>query len=51
MEVHISFPISVFVCFGYIPRSEIARSYGSSIFFFFNLAALCLILDMWDLIP
>ena len=47
MEVHLSFPISVFVCFGYIPRSEIARSYGSFIFFFnfifIYLAALCLI--------
>ena len=49
MEVHISFRISVFVCFGYIPRSEITSSYGSSVFFFFfnlifiYLAALCLI--------
>ena len=46
VKVHISFCISVFVCFGYIPRSEIARSYGSSFFFlifFCCLAALCLI--------
>ena len=32
--VHISFLISVFVSFGYIPRSGIARSYGSFIFSF-----------------
>ena len=31
IEVHVSFLISV-CFFGYIPRSEIARSYGSSIF-------------------
>ena len=29
--VHISFRISVFVFFGYIPRNAIAGSYGSSI--------------------
>ena len=35
-EVHVSFQISVFVafCFGYIPRNEIAGSYGSPIFSF-----------------
>ena len=33
IEVDVSFQISVFV-FGYIPRSRIARSYGSSIFNF-----------------
>ena len=32
--VHISFQITVFVFFGYIPRSGIAGSYGSSIFNF-----------------
>ena len=32
--VHVSFLINVFVFFRYIPRSGIARSYGSSIFSF-----------------
>ena len=32
--VHVSFRISVFVFFGFIPRSGIAGSYGSSIFSF-----------------
>ena len=32
--VHVSFRISVFVFFSYIPRSEIAGSYGSLIFSF-----------------
>ena len=32
--VHVSFRISVFVFFRYIPRSRIAGSYGSSIFSF-----------------
>ena len=31
IEVHVSFRISVFVSSGYIPRSGIAESYGSSI--------------------
>ena len=30
--VHVSFQINVFIVFRYIPRSEIAGSYGSSIF-------------------
>ena len=30
--VHISFPISFFIFFRYIPRNRIAGSYGSSIF-------------------
>ena len=34
-EVHVSFQISIFIFFGYIPRSGITRSYGSSIFSFF----------------
>ena len=34
IEVHICFQISVFVFFGYIPRSGIAELYGSSIFNF-----------------
>ena len=33
--VHVSFQISVFASFGYIPRSGIAGSYGNSIFSFF----------------
>ena len=32
--VHVSFRMSVFVFFGYISRSEIAGSYGSSSFWF-----------------
>ena len=32
MEMHVSFPNSVFVFFGNIPRGGIPRSYGSSIF-------------------
>ena len=32
--MHVSFQTSVFIFFGYIPRSGIARSYGSSIFSF-----------------
>ena len=32
--VHVSFQISVFIFFVYIPRSEITGSYGSSIFSF-----------------
>ena len=32
--VHISFQISVFIIFGYIPRNGMAGSYGSSIFRF-----------------
>ena len=32
--VHVSFQISVFIFFGYIPRSGIVGSYGSSIFSF-----------------
>ena len=34
--VHVSFPISVFISFGYIPRSGTAGSHGSSIFTFFR---------------
>ena len=34
--IHISLWISAFVFFGYTPRSRIARSYGSSIFHFFE---------------
>ena len=34
MKVHMSFQVSVFVFFRYIPRSGIAGSYGSSIFNF-----------------
>ena len=34
IKVHVSFQISVFVFFIYIPRSGIAGSYGSSIFSF-----------------
>ena len=34
--VHVSFRISVFGFFGYIPRSGIAGSYGGSIFSFFK---------------
>ena len=34
MRVQVSFWISVFILFGYIPRSGIAGSYGSSIFNF-----------------
>ena len=33
-EVHVSFQISGFSSFGYIPRSGIAGSYGNSIFSF-----------------
>ena len=32
MRVHIFFPVSVFLSFGYIPRSRIVGSYASSIF-------------------
>jgi len=45
-EVHISFQISVFGClvivvffFLYMPRSGIARSYGSSIFVFILISS------------
>ena len=38
-EVHVSFQISAFGFFGYVPRSRIAGSYGNSsfslVFFFF----------------
>ena len=34
IAVHVSLQISIFVSFGYIPRSQIAGSYGSSIFCF-----------------
>ena len=34
MEVHISFQISVFIFYGYIPRNGTAGSYDSSIFSF-----------------
>ena len=34
IEVHVSFQISVFVFFRYIPRSGSAGSYGSSVFSF-----------------
>ena len=30
IEAHVSFQISVFIFFGYIPRSGIPESYGSS---------------------
>ena len=33
-DVHVSFQISVFVFFGYVPRNEIVGSYGSSVFRF-----------------
>ena len=34
-EVHVTFQISVFCFFRFLLRSEIAGSYGSSIFLFF----------------
>ena len=34
--VHISFLISIFIFFRYMPRSGIAGSYGSSVFNFFE---------------
>lgn len=42
MGVQISFQCSVLISFRYILRSEIARSYGSSIFQFFEEAPYCL---------
>ena len=36
IQVHTSFQIIVFIFFGYIPRSGIAESYGSSVFSFFK---------------
>ena len=39
--VHESFRISVFVFFSYVPRSGVARSYGSSIFSFFEKPLYC----------
>ena len=32
--MHLSFPISIFISFRYIPRSGIAESYSSSVFSF-----------------
>ena len=40
LGVQISFWVSVFVTFGYIPRSGIAASYGSSIFNFWGSSIL-----------
>ena len=37
IEVYVSFWISVFIFFGYIPKSGIARSYSSSIFSFLRI--------------
>ena len=37
MGVHISFQVSIFVSFGYIPISGTAGSYGSSIFNFLRI--------------
>ena len=39
--VHISFLVSVFVFFGSMPRSEIAGSYDSSMFNFFEESSYC----------
>ena len=36
IRVHVSFRISVFIFFGYVPRSGIAWSYGSSVFVFLS---------------
>ena len=39
--VQISVPVSVFNCFGYIPRSGIAGSYGNFIFYFLEKLTYC----------
>ena len=36
MGMQISFQVAVFISFGYLPRNRVARSYGSSIFNFFE---------------
>ena len=49
--VHISFQIRICVFSGYIPRSEIAGSYGNSIFRFVFCVCVCVCLlphSMWS---
>ena len=41
IRVHVCVRINVFIFFGYRPRSVIARSYGSSIFSFFEETPYC----------
>ena len=41
IEETVHFPISVFDFFGCIPRSRVARSYGSSIFSYFENSSYC----------
>ena len=41
IRVHVSFQIRVFVFSGYMPRSGIAGSFGSSIFSFLKESSYC----------
>ena len=49
--VHVSFQITVFVFFGYIPRSRISGSYDSSVFSFLRTSILFSILASQIYIP
>ena len=48
MGEHVSYQVSVFIFFGYIPENGIAGSYGSSVFHFFEEPLDCFLYQLYQ---